>query len=165
MQRLALTLVLAMSTTAGTTLAGEADKAPAPEDRYLWLEDVSRARRRSRGPRARSAESMAEVGGTPVEADARGAHSSTILDSRERIPYVSKHGPWCYNFWRDETNTRGLWRRTSLEEYKKPQPAWETVLDVDQLAAAEKENWVWKGYQIAVSELRPLPGGAVPRRG
>ena len=72
----------------------------------------------------------------------------SILDSRERIPYVSKHGAWCYNFWRDEKNVRGLWRRTSLEEFKKAQPAWEVVLDVDKLAAEEKENWVWKGYQI-----------------
>ena len=71
-----------------------------------------------------------------------------ILDSKERIPYVAKHGRYYYNFWRDQTNVRGVWRRTSLEEYKKPEPAWEVVLDLDQLAAAEKENWVWKGYDI-----------------
>ena len=89
---------------------------------------------------------------------------SSILDSKERIPYVSKHGAWCYNFWRDEKNVRGLWRRTSLAEFKKPQPAWEIVLDLDKLAAAEKENWVWKGDQRSVSDLRPLPGLAVARR-
>src|SRR5208283_1699821 len=71
-----------------------------------------------------------------------------IYNSRERIPYVTKHGPFFYNFWRDDKNPRGLWRRTTLEEYKKPAPAWETVLDLDQLAATEKENWVWKGYTI-----------------
>jgi prolyl oligopeptidase len=40
---------------------------------------------------------------------------------------------------------RGLVRRTSLAEYKKPKPAWETVLDLDALNAAEHESWVWKG--------------------
>jgi len=69
-------------------------------------------------------------------------------NSRERIPQVAKHGAYYYNFWRDDKNTRGLWRRTTLEEYKKPVPAWETVLDLDQLAATEKENWVWEGYSI-----------------
>ena len=71
-----------------------------------------------------------------------------ILDSKDRIPYVAKLGRYYYNFWRDQTNVRGLWRRTSLEEYKKAAPAWEVVLDLDQLASAEKENWVWKGYDI-----------------
>ena len=38
-----------------------------------------------------------------------------------------------------------------LEEYRKADPAWEIVLDLDQLAGVEKENWVWKGADI----LRP----------
>jgi prolyl oligopeptidase len=41
-----------------------------------------------------------------------------------------------------------LWRRTSLAEFKRPEPAWETVLDLDQLARKEKENWVWEGYAV-----------------
>ncbi len=71
-----------------------------------------------------------------------------ILDSREKIPYVTKHGRWYYDFWRDDKNVRGLWRRTTLAEFKKPKPAWETVLDLDQLSTAEKENWVWKSYHV-----------------
>ena len=35
---------------------------------------------------------------------------------------------------------RGLWRRTTLEEFRKAKPAWETVLDLDALAKQEKEN-------------------------
>jgi prolyl oligopeptidase len=66
-----------------------------------------------------------------------------ILNSRDRIPYVTRHGDWYYNLWRDDKNKRGLWRRTTLDEYRKPLPAWETVLDLDALAARESENWVW----------------------
>ena len=142
MQRFALTLVLAMSTTAGTTIAGEADKAPAPEDRFLWLEDVTGDKSLD-WARARNAESS-KVLGTPDEA-ALEKRILDILDSKERIPVVQKLGPWYYNFWKDAKNPRGLWRRTTLAEYRKPEPAWETVIDVDALGAAEKENWVWHG--------------------
>ena len=142
MQRFVLTLVLAMSTTAGTTTAGEADKAPAPEDRYLWLEDVT-GDRSLEWARARNAESS-KVLATPDEA-ALEKRILDILDSKERIPAVQKLGPWYYNLWKDAKNPRGLWRRTTLAEYRKPEPAWETVIDVDALGAAEKENWVWHG--------------------
>src|SRR5262249_3838520 len=54
-------------------------------------------------------------------------------------------------FWRDRNNPRGLWRRTTLEEYRKPMPHWEVVLDLDALAKQEAENWVWHGAQA----LRP----------
>ena len=142
MQRLALSLVLAMSTTAGTTTAGEALKAPAPEDRFIWLEDVTGDKSLD-WARARNAES-AKVLGTPDEV-ALEKRILDILDSKERIPGVQKLGPWYYNFWKDAKNPRGLWRRATLAEYRKPEPAWETVIDVDALGAAEKENWVWHG--------------------
>jgi len=74
-----------------------------------------------------------------------------ILDSKDRIPGISKHGAWYYNFWRDDKNKRGLWRRTTLEEYRKDKPNWETILDLDALSEKEKVNWVWHG----ASFLRP----------
>jgi prolyl oligopeptidase len=151
MQRFALTLVLAMSTTAGTTIAGEVDKAPAPEDRYLWLEDVT-GDKSLEWARARNAES-AKVLATPEEA-ALEKRILDILDSKERIPGVQKLGPWYYNLWKDAKNPRGLWRRTTLAEYRKPEPSWETVIDVDALGAAEKENWVWHGADCLKPEYK-----------
>ncbi|HEY9068595.1 MAG TPA: prolyl oligopeptidase family serine peptidase, partial [Burkholderiaceae bacterium] len=61
------------------------------------------------------------------------------------IPQVTRRGDHLYNLWQDEEHKRGLWRRTTLAEYRKPQPAWETVLDLDALAAAEGMSWVWGG--------------------
>src|SRR6185295_12342583 len=58
---------------------------------------------------------------------------------------VTKHGAHYYNFWRDARHVRGIWRRTTLAEYRKAEPAWETVLDLDALAELEKVSWVWKG--------------------
>src|SRR3954468_24541546 len=70
-----------------------------------------------------------------------------ILDSDQRIPLISKAGPYYYNFWRDASNRRGLWRRTTLEEYRKVKPKWEVILDLDARAKAEKEKWVGGGSQ------------------
>ncbi len=78
----------------------------------------------------------------------------SIFDSKERIPAVSKVGMWYYNFWRDADHVRGIMRRTTLDEYRKANPAWETVVDVDALSASEKENWVWKGWQCRYPDYR-----------
>ena len=82
------------------------------------------------------------------------ARTLEILDSDARIPYVDKMGPHYYNFWRDAANPRGLWRRTSLDEYRKSEPAWETVLDLDALAKAEDKNWVFSGAECLEPEYR-----------
>ncbi len=113
------------------------------EDPYQWLEDVT-APRSLDWVKERNAESTSEL--TRSERfrtlDRR---ILAILDSDDRIPNIEKLGPLYYNFWRDAKNPRGLWRRTTLEEYKKAKPDWEIVLDLDALGKKEKENWVWHG--------------------
>lgn len=116
----------------------------AQADPYLWLEDVTGSNALS-WVRQQNAISTNELQSAP-EFETIRHRLLSILDSKERIPYVAKHGPWYYNFWRDQANPRGLFRRTTLAEYKKPEPAWETVLDLDRLSSDEKQNWVWKGY-------------------
>ncbi len=150
MHRFALALVLAMSASCPAA-ADDAAKAPAPEDRYLWLEDVT-AEKALDWARARNAESarVLETG----DFAALEKRILDILDSDARIPYVEKLGAWYYNFWRDAKNPRGLWRRTTLAEYRKEHPAWETVIDLDALGAAEGENWVWHGADCLKPEYK-----------
>jgi prolyl oligopeptidase len=112
-------------------------------DPYLWLEDVD-SERALGWVAARNADTEAELTAAPGYAQLR-TRLKTILDSKDRIPYVRKHGAWFYNFWRDAGHERGVWRRTTLEQYRKPEPEWETVLDLDRLARDEDENWVWAG--------------------
>ncbi|WKD59939.1 prolyl oligopeptidase family serine peptidase [Corynebacterium caspium] len=71
-----------------------------------------------------------------------------ILDADDRLAFVSRRGAWLYNFWRDATHPRGLWRRTDPTSYLSGNPAWEILLDIDELAATEDENWVWKGATV-----------------
>jgi prolyl oligopeptidase len=94
-----------------------------------------------------------------------------IFNSQERIPYVSIRGDHLYNFWQDADHVRGIWRRTTLEEYRQDEPAWEVVLDIDALSAADDEPWVFKGssclppaYRHCMIALSPGGGDAVVYR-
>ncbi len=71
-----------------------------------------------------------------------------VLDTDARIPYVRRRGDYLYNFWRDAANPRGLWRRTTLNSYRTESPDWEVMIDVDALAEADGENWVWAGADV-----------------
>jgi prolyl oligopeptidase len=125
---------------------GAAVAHSADEDPYLWLEDVT-GQKQLDWVRQQNAITTNELQTLP-EFEPMRARLLSIMNSRERIPFATKHGKWLYNFWRDDRNPRGLWRRTTLGEYKKPSPTWEVVLDVDQLAKTENENWVWKSANV-----------------
>ncbi|HVE90536.1 MAG TPA: prolyl oligopeptidase family serine peptidase [Burkholderiaceae bacterium] len=114
-------------------------------DPYLWLEEVDGVRALDFA-RVASTRTLSELRERREFAQIRD-EVREVLDSRDRIAQVVVHGEHLYNFWQDRANPRGLWRRTTWDEYRKPQPAWETVLDVDALARDEKENWVWKNAQ------------------
>src|SRR5262249_18312235 len=58
------------------------------------------------------------------------------------------------NLWRDKDHARGLWRRTTLADFRKDQPKWETVLDLDSLSQADKEVWVWHGALALPPDFR-----------
>lgn len=116
---------------------------PTTADSYAWLEDVTgdKPLAWARAQNARTeAELAADPGFQPLQ-----ARLLEVLDSEEKIPEVEKIGDHYYNFWKDAQHQRGLWRRTTLDEYRKPQPQWETVIDLDALGKAEGENWVWHG--------------------
>src|SRR5215471_16081336 len=124
----------------------------ASKDPYLWLEDVGGDKALA-WVKARNAESTGEL--TKTEGFKKlEERLLRILDSTDKIPFVSKDGEFYYNFWRDAKNKRGLWRRTTLAEYRKAKPAWETVIDLDKLGEEEKENWVWHGVTFLHPEYK-----------
>jgi prolyl oligopeptidase len=129
------------------------------EDPYLWLEDVTGSAALD-WVRARNAETVAELSGSATFQELRD-EIRQVLDADDRIPLVRRRGAYLYNFWQDAEHPRGLWRRTTLEEYRRARPDWEVLLDVDALAASENENWVWQGatalrpggYRLALVQL------------
>ncbi|GLY66316.1 prolyl oligopeptidase [Amycolatopsis taiwanensis] len=103
--------------------------------------------------RARNAETVGELTGGERFERLR-AELREVLDADDRIPYVRRRGEFFYNFWQDAQHPRGLWRRTTLEEYRTERPEWEILLDLDALAEAEGENWVWQGATVLRPEYR-----------
>jgi prolyl oligopeptidase len=76
-----------------------------------------------------------------------------ILNSKDRIAYPSIKGDYVYNFWQDDSNERGVWRRTQLTKYIGDDPEWETVLDLDILSKEEGEKWAFKGATFLYPEF------------
>lgn len=121
------------------------------QDPYIWLEDVE-------GKQAldwvgeRNKHSLGIL-----EADDRftGLMEGALRDynADDKIAYGRLLGGSVHNFWQDEKNTRGIWRRASLRSYKAGKPRWVTLMDLDQVAHDEGENWVLKGRKCLAPDF------------
>jgi prolyl oligopeptidase len=121
------------------------ERQTTEQDPYLWLEDVT-GDEALEWVRRHNEPTLADLGGERFEDMRRQALE--ILDTDARIPYVRRRGEYLYNFWRDESHPRGLWRRTTLAGYRDDAPEWDVLIDVDALADADDENWVWAGAEV-----------------
>jgi len=172
-----LWLALALGVTlAGMNNAHADDQTPttpaadaASDDPFLWLEDIHGAKPMD-WVQQQNARTTRRFVDTPTFAATRDSILE-VLDSDARIPYVTRMGDKLYNFWRDKAHPRGVWRRTSLAEYRKAEPQWEVLLDIDALNQAEGKRWVFKGsdclkpdYRRCLISLSPDGGDAVAVR-
>ncbi len=143
----ALALACGLGSTSGAGTVADASSLKTNPDPYLWLEDVHGEKSlewvRAQNARVRSA----------LEADPEYSRDYQeilrVLDASDRIPYATLHRDFALNFWQDGEHPKGLWRRTSVGDYANPAPHWEVLLDLDKLAAAEHENWVWEGAECS----------------
>jgi prolyl oligopeptidase len=142
-----------MTTTAADSAPGTVPPATAPEptDENIWLEEIY-----GEQPLAWVREQNARTEDLLEDADYAALEGSIleVLDSTDRIAMVGKRGDWYYNFWKDQANPKGLWRRTTWDSYCSDSPEWDILLDVDALAAAEGVEWVFHGATF----LRPPAG-------
>jgi prolyl oligopeptidase len=127
--------LFAMTVCPGFSLAADVN-----DDPYTWLEEIEGAKA-IEWAKAENVRSLAVL-----ENDARFKvfrdEARTILTSPSRLPLGEIHQGNVYNFWQDEQHVRGVWRRASVDGYRKGKADWETLIDYDRLAADEKENWV-----------------------
>ncbi|MDQ1154834.1 prolyl oligopeptidase family protein [Brevundimonas sp. SORGH_AS_0993] len=139
---------------AAATVAQAGGFAASPEtDPYLWLEEVDGARAME-WVHAQNARTLSILQGDPRYATLH-QEALDIVQSRDRIPSPGfTHDGHIDNFWQDAQHVRGVWRRTTLDSYRTATPQWETILDVDALAAAEDANWVYKGSTCLPPEER-----------
>ncbi|WAH99233.1 prolyl oligopeptidase family serine peptidase [Arthrobacter sp. MMS18-M83] len=132
-------------TAKGTANASE------PVDENIWLEDVHGEEQLDwvREQNARTEDLLDDAEYAALEAGIL-----EVLDSTDKIAMVNKRGEHYYNFWKDQQNPKGLWRRTTWESYLSDSPEWDVLLDIDALAEAEGEEWVFHGANF----LRPAEG-------
>src|SRR5271169_3014199 len=113
-------------------------------DPYLWLEEIE-------GDRAlqfveqQNQLTLNKFGDAKFESDRD--MLASIYDRPDNIPFITRRGAFAYNLWKDAENPRGLWRRTTLNEFRRPNPGWDIQLDLDKLAADENKDWLLGGAQ------------------
>lgn len=112
-------------------------------DPFIWLEEID-GRRALDWVEARNRHSMRTL---QRDRRFRRLQRRALADynADDKIPYGTIMGDEVHNIWRDDRHTRGLWRKTSLADYRRAGDNWQTVLDFDKLARDEDENWVYKG--------------------
>ena len=113
------------------------------DDPYIWLEEVEDEKALA-WVRKQNEASLGHLKALDTYEPMR-ARNLKIYDSEEKILTPALRGDFVYNFWMDANNRRGLWRRTTLDDYISGDPSWQVVLDLDALADEEGEDWVWKG--------------------
>ena len=112
-------------------------------DPYLWLEDRNGAKA------VAWAQNESDITKKVFENDPRFQQTTReileILVDTDKLAMVNLRDGYAYNLWQDDTHQRGIWRRTTVQSYKTANPQWETLLDIDALAAKENQPWVFHG--------------------
>jgi len=154
---------LSASVLAGCNTTPEKNVVIKPDSDYQWLEQVedknALAWVRDNNKAAFSVLKSHESYQQSFDAN------MTLLNSTDRIAYATQRGDYLYNFWTDKNHKRGIYRRTTLAEYQKDSPVWETILDIDALAAKDGQSWVYKGMDCRYPDYNRClvslsPGGS-----
>lgn len=145
-------VLLSLTCLSFTAVPQKSAAAARVDDRFLCLEEIEE-------PRALDwarAENDKTLG--MLQSDPRNRRfyeeALSILQAKDRISYVSLERRGLSNFSQDENHVRGIWRRTTLDSYRGQDPHWETIIDIDALAVADKKNWVFKGASCLPPEER-----------
>ena len=122
------------------------------KDPYTWLEEVE-GEKALAWVEEQNAVSLGHLESLPVFETLK-ERNLEIYNSDARIATPAMRGDYVYNFWRDDDNIRGRWRRMLIDDYVEGGEEWELVLDLDKLAEGEDEDWVWKGAECLRPEYR-----------
>ncbi|HEX3700840.1 MAG TPA: prolyl oligopeptidase family serine peptidase [Phenylobacterium sp.] len=148
----ALCALACLAPAAAAKPPGRPPAAAKAADPFQWLENIDSPRSMAwvEKQNARSAKRL--------ESDPRYAEfhkeALAIFTAKDRIPKPEFRAGGVDNFWQDGEHVHGLWRHTSLAAYRSADPAWETLLDLDELSKAEGKNWIWKGATCLRPEER-----------
>jgi len=154
---------LSASVLAGCNITPEKNIVIKPDSDYQWLEQVEDKKALAWVRENNKAAFSVLKGHTSYQQSFDA--NMTLLNSTDRIAYATQRGDYLYNFWTDKNHKRGIYRRTTLAEYQKNSPVWETILDIDALAAKDGQSWVYKGMDCRYPDYNRClvslsPGGS-----
>jgi prolyl oligopeptidase len=138
-----------------------AEMTPDSPDPYLWLADIHGAKAVA-WAKEQTDKTLAIVKADPsYQADYDSILK--VLDANDRIAEGALDHGDVLNFWQDADHTRGIWRKTTIADYRNADPKWDVILDIDKLDADEKAQWVWQGADCLSDNMHCLvqlsPGG------
>jgi prolyl oligopeptidase len=110
----------------------------ADGDPYVWLEDIDGEAGRD-WVRAQNATTLAELCSERFEQ--LRTELQELYNADDPFPRVHLVAGYLYNFFRDPAHSKGVWRRTTLEQFRTDTPEWDVLLDLRHLSGSTKNNW------------------------
>jgi len=123
-------------------------------DKYLWLEEIE-SERSLNWVKAKNKDTLKEFE-NDSDYKTKFEIALEIYQAQDKLPYVQFMDGLLYNFWRDEVHIKGILRRTTVSSYLSDNPAWELVLDLDELSQTESKSWVLQKYSKERTASRML---------
>ncbi len=115
----------------------------ASDDPYLWLEEVE-SDEALNWVRKQNYSSEDHIKSKDLFVELKEKYLA-VSNDQEKIATPNIVGDYIYNFWQDDKNVRGVWRRMKKTDYLKGNKEWETILDLDQLSKNDNVKWVFDG--------------------
>ncbi|VAW38355.1 Prolyl endopeptidase [hydrothermal vent metagenome] len=133
------------------------------QDKYLWLENIDDEKSMQWVTKHNKITDN-KLASTALYKDLY-SQALTVLNTKNKLPSISQNGKWIYNLWQDSQNPRGIYRRTTLKQFKKDQPKWQTILDMDKYSQQQGQNYDFRGLSCALDKqkkclIRLSPGGS-----
>ncbi|MCB0349275.1 MAG: S9 family peptidase, partial [Bdellovibrionales bacterium] len=133
-------------------IVGCSSLSKSPKDSFLWLENIEgdialKWVKEQNEITKKKYETKSQF--SKVKADV-----SYILGADDRIFYVSMSGDYVYHYLQTPKNPKGIFRKATFSSYAAKKPKWEEIINIDDLAKNENENWVWKGLSCFEPEYK-----------
>ena len=130
----------ALALGCGLAIASGSLAAPAVDEHGpAWL-DAGRGARALRWVGAERQRTLAVLEADPRFATMRD-EAATILTDPSRPQGVTFIGDAAYEYHQAREQPLGVWRRTPSAAYLAGKPVWETVIDLEALAARDEARW------------------------
>jgi prolyl oligopeptidase len=137
-------------------------------DDYLWLEDIQ-GKQATQWVDAETAKSADLIKQMPAYAERYKANLRLLTDTSINIRTPATTGDFVYNTYWATSRPAGVWRRTTIAEYRKEKSKWEVLFDLDQYNREQATNWAFSSVNVQpvaiqkTAEMRPSAPRAILR--